>query len=134
MVRPCQVFNDFLGEASVFDAVVHAAEHASGVLDRFLLTHLRAARIQVGHAHTKVVTGNFKSAARTGGGLLEEKNNVLAFKVAVRGTRALQFLEVPGQVKQVADFFRGEIQELQEVTSTKIDRHGVSSLHCENQW
>ena len=49
-----QLLDDLLGEAAVLDAVVHAAEHAGGVLDGLLLAHLGAAGIEVGDAHAQV--------------------------------------------------------------------------------
>ena len=118
-----QVLDDLLGEAAVLDAVVHAAEHAGGVLDGLLLAHLGAAGIEVGDAHAEVHAAHLERAARAGGGLLEQQDDVLAFEVAMGGTRQFQVLELLGQLDEVADLVRREIQQLQEVASAQARGH-----------
>ena len=121
-----QVLHHRLLEAAVLDAVVHAAEHAGGVLDGLLLAHLRAAGIQVGHAHAQVHGAHLEGAAGTGRGLLEQKHDILALQVAVGHAGALHVLEVAGQIEQVADLLGSEIEQSEEVLSRKIERHGIT--------
>ncbi len=61
-----QLLHPRLFEAAVFDAVVHAAQHARGVPDGFLLAELRSGRVQIGHAGALVVGGHLEGAAGTG--------------------------------------------------------------------
>ena len=110
-------------EATVLDAVEHAAEDASGVGDGLLVAHLGAGGIKVGDAHAEVVGADLEGATRARGGLLEEKGDVLALEVTVRDAGALHVLEVDGEVEQVVDLLGGEVEELQEVTTTKVNAH-----------
>ena len=73
-----QLLDDFLTEAAVFNAVIHPAQNLRGVRDGLLLSHLAAARVEIGHAHTKVPAGNFKRAARAGGRFFKQQHHVLA--------------------------------------------------------
>ena len=119
-----ELLDVLLGEATELDAVVHAAEHAGGVLDGLLLAHLRAARIEVGHAHAEVHGADLEGAAGARGGLLEQQDDVLALEVAVRGARALEILEVAGELEQVLDLLGGEIEQTQEAAAGEVDTHG----------
>ena len=48
----CQILYDGLGKATVLNAVIHPAQHPSGIPDGFLFAHLRAAGSQkIGRAH-----------------------------------------------------------------------------------
>ena len=123
-----KILNDFLSETTVLNTVVHTAEDTCGVFDGFLLAHLRATRIQVGDAHTKVHTGNLECATSTRGGLLKQQNNVLAFEVTVGRPSKLQCLELAREVDEVANFIRSEIEELEEMTSTQVNWHDLSFL------
>ena len=112
-----EVFHDLLVEAAVFDTVKHAAENLRGVFERLFLTHLGGTRIKVGHPHSEVVAGHFEGAAGTGRCLLEQQNDVLAGEVLVRSSRPLETLEVSGEFQQILNLFRGEVQQLQKISS-----------------
>ena len=113
-------------KSAVLDAVIHAAEDARGILDGFFLAHLRALGVEVGHAHAEVHGPDLERAAGARGGLLEEKDDVLALEVAVRLPGALLRLEVGGEVNEILDLLGGEVEELEEVAARDIDCHGVS--------
>ena len=112
-----------LSIATELDAVVEAAEHAGGVLDGLLLAHLRAAGIEVGHAHAEIHGADLERAARAGGRLLEQQDDVLALEVTMGGTGQFQVLEFAGQLQQVLDFLGGEVEEAQEVATAQASRH-----------
>ena len=67
-----------LAEAAVLDRVVHAAEHAGGVLDRLLVAHVRAGGADEGDVRALVVGGDLERAARPGRVLLEDQRDLLA--------------------------------------------------------
>ena len=119
-----KVFHDLLAIAAVLDAVVHAAENAGGVLDGLLLAHLGALGVKVGDAHAQVHGAHLEGAAGARGGLLEEKDDVLALQVAVRLVVVLLGLEVDGEVNEVLNLIRGKVQELEEVPAGKVGCHG----------
>ena len=118
-----QLFHVGLREAAEFDAVVETVEHAGGVLDGLLLAHLGAARIEVGHAHAEIHGADLERAARAGGRLLEQQDDVLALEVTMGGTGQFQVLEFAGQLQQVLDFLGGEVEEAQEVATAQASRH-----------
>ena len=118
--------DDRLGVSAVLDAVVHAAEHARGVLDGLLLAHLRALGVEVGDAHAEVHGADLEGAAGARRGLLEEQDDVLSLEVAVRLARALLCLEVGREIDEVLDLLGGEVEELEEVAARDIYSHGVS--------
>ena len=123
-----QGLDGVLCEAAVLDAIIHPAQNAGSVSNGFLLAHLGAAGIQVGHAAAEVHASHFKRAAGTGGGLLEQQNNVLAGQVAMGLTGALLALELSAQVQQITDLGGGVVEQLQKITSSEIDRHGSFSF------
>ena len=123
-----QIFNVSLGKAAELDAVIHAAENASGVLNGLLLAHLRAVGIKIGDAHAQIHCANFECATGTGGGLLEEQNDVLALEVTMRNARALHIFEVLGELQQVFDLLGGEVEQTEERTTRKINTHFDSFL------
>ena len=54
---------------------------------------------------------------------LEEEHDVLALEVAVRGARALQILEVLGELEHVLDLLGGEVEQTQEAATGKVNAH-----------
>ena len=82
----------------------------------------------VGHAAAEIHAGYLKGAAGTGGSLFEQQDDVLAGEIAVGNTGHLHTLELVSQVQQIADFFGGVVEQLQEVASSEIDRHGFVLL------
>ena len=73
-----QLFDDFLPESPVFDAVIHSAQNTGGVLHGFLMADLRTGGAEIGHMGTLVVGGHLKGAARAGGGFLEDQGDVFS--------------------------------------------------------
>ena len=118
-----KLFDNFLAEAAVFNAVVHSAEDLRRVGNGFLLSHLAAAGVQIRHAHAQVTPGDFERAARAGRGFFKQQDHILALQIAVRRARALEVLERSGQVEQITDLCRRIVQQFQKISSTKIDRH-----------
>ena len=130
-----KLFDNFLAEAAVFDAVVHSAEDLRRVGNRFLLSHLAAAGVQIRHAHAQVTPGDFERAARAGRGFFKQQDNILALQIAVRRSGALEVLEVVRQLEQIPDFCWRVVDELQKVSSSDVDRHKIYLLYkwnCNN--
>ena len=81
--------HDVLVEAAVLDAVIQPAQHTGGVLDRFLVAHLRRLRVEIRHVGALVVGGDLEAAAGAGGGLLEDEADLLPAKVLDLGAGLL---------------------------------------------
>ena len=109
-----ELFHGRLGESAVLDAVEHPSQHASRVLHRFLDADLGAGGTQVGHMRALVVGGHLEGATGAGGGLLEDEGDVLAGHRGTFGALPLGALEVAGEVQQVLDFRRGEVEQFEE--------------------
>ena len=118
-----QILNNGLLEAPVLDAVIHPAQDLSGVRQGLLLSHLRGARIQEGNAHAQIPGADLKRAAGTGGGLLEQQDDLLAGEPHVLHAVILHALEFAGQIQQVVDLLRCVVQQSQEASSSNIDAH-----------
>ena len=116
--------NGLLLEAAELDAVVEAAENLRGILEGLLLAHLAVG--EEGHVCALVEGGNFECAAGAGGGLLEKKNDVLAFEQVALDAGALLGLQIGGKVEEVADLIGGEVLEGEQAAAFKIDGHGKS--------
>ena len=84
-----QELHGILAETAVFDTVVHAPQHARRVLDAFLFAHLRAGRVEEGHAHAQVAPRHLKGAARARGGLFKQQHDVAAHQVPVADAQVL---------------------------------------------
>ena len=121
-----EFLDNLLVGATILDAVVHTAEHAGGILDGLLLAHLRRTGIEIGHTHAEVHGTDLEGAAGARGGLFKQQDDVLALEVAVRGARALQRLEVSGELQQVLDFLGREVEKLEKMTTGKIQTHDCS--------
>ncbi|MOA18998.1 hypothetical protein D3C78_1393500 [compost metagenome] len=129
-----QVFDDFLLEAAILDGVVHAPEHAGGVLHAFLVADLRGARIDVGDAGALIVGGHLEGAAGAGGGLFEDQRDVLAPEVLLLGAGVLGALEVARQVEEVTQLAGAVVHQAEQVAVVHVERHdglplGESGLH-----
>ena len=112
-----------LREAAVLDAVEHPSQHAGGVLHGLLDADLGAAGAQVGHVRALVMGGDLEGAAGARGGFLEDEGDVLAGHRGTFGALALGALEVAGEVQQVLDFRRGEIEQLEEAAVLQFVCH-----------
>ena len=124
-----QLFDYLLAVATVFDAVIHAAQHPGGVLHGLLVTDLGTAWAKVGDLGALVEGRHFKGAAGAGGGLLEDEGDILAGQVFALIATVFGFFQVDGQIDHVLDFARGEVQQFQEVTVTQIKSHDEFSLY-----
>ena len=123
-----QLFHDALAVAAVLDAIEHPAQHPGGVGDGLLLADLAARRVEVGDFHAQVVGGDLEAAAGAGGGLLEDKGNVLAAQSIVADAGLFLCLQVGGEVKQTFDLFGSVIEKLQKAAVRKI--HCIYSSLC----
>ena len=123
-----KVFHDLLAIAAVLDAVEHAAQHTGSVGDGLLLADLAAGRVKVGHFHAQIVGSDLEAAAGAGGGLLEDKGNVLAAQSIVADAGLFLCLQVGGEVKQTFDLFGSVIEKLQKAAVRKI--HCIYSSLC----
>ena len=59
-----KLLDDRLVGAAILNTVIHATEHAGGILDGLFLAHLRRAGVEVGHTHTQVHTADLEGTAR----------------------------------------------------------------------
>ena len=69
---------------------------------------------------TLVLGSDFKSAASAGRGLFENQGDVLARQFGLFGTCILGGLQVGGEFQEKANFFRSEVQKLQEVSVSEV--------------
>ena len=114
-----QVLDRLLRIAAEFDGVVHATEHARGVLDRFLVADLRSGRIEIGDMGALVVAGDLECAARPRRGLLEDQDDLLALEMLLLGARVFGALEVAGEIEQVVKL---PLREILDVSSERLRR------------
>ena len=117
-------FDVRLAVTPVLDRVVHAAENRGGVGDRFLVAHLRARRIEVGHVRTLVVRRDLEGRTCARGRLLEDQRDLLAVETLDLGARVLRQLERLGETQEVAQFGGGEVDLLQETATVQVECHG----------
>ena len=101
-----ELLGRLLGEAAVLDRVVHAAEHARGVLHRLLVAHVRAGRPDEGDVRALVVGGDLERAARPGRVLLEDQRDLLADELLLLAAFLLGGLQLGREVEQVGDLLR----------------------------
>jgi len=119
----CQILDDRLLEAAVFDAVIEPAEHLGRVGKRLLLPHLGRARIEEGDAHAKVARGHLKGAARTGGGLLEEQDDLLVAEPFMRGAGLLHALELRREIEKIPDLLGRIVQQGKKASAADVECH-----------
>ena len=95
-----ELLDVLLLEAAELDAVEHGAQDLGGVEDGLLLAELDVSLAQVLGVGAQVDAGGGEGGAGAGGGLLEEKCDVLALKVAMRDITLLEVLEVLGEADE----------------------------------
>ena len=120
-----QLLGDRLTEASIFDAVIEAAEHARGVLHRFLVADLRAGRAEIGDVRALVVSGDLEAGARAGRGFFEDQRDVLSFEPLLLVAALFRRLEIGGEAQKKADFVGRDVEQGKKASAVKIERHGV---------
>ena len=101
--------------AAVFDAVVHAPEHAGGVFDAFFVADLAAARLEIGYLGALVVGGDFKGAAGAGGGFFKDQRDVFAAQALGFAAGFFGGFQFGGQIEQGVDLVGGEIGKFEQV-------------------
>jgi hypothetical protein len=109
--------------AAELNAVVHPAQHASGVGDGLLVAHLRPAWIEVGHVGALVVGRHLERRARAGRSLLEDQGDLLAGQPRDLRARVLDRLEGSRQAQQVRELSLREVELLQEGAIAQVE-HG----------
>ena len=93
-----------------------------------LFADLAARRVEVGDFHAQVVGGDLEAATGAGGGLLEDKGNVLAAQSIVADAGLFLCLQVGGEVQQTFDLFGSVIEKLQKAAVRKA--HCIYSSLC----
>ena len=119
-----QLFDDGLPVAAVFDAVVHAAQHAGGVFHRLFMANLRAAWAEIGDLRALVERAHFEGAAGAGGGFFKDQGDVFPDQGLLLAPGFFGGLELDGEVDQVLDLRRGVVQQFEEVAVFQVDGHG----------
>ncbi len=69
-----------LAVAAILDAVIHAPQHARGILHRLFMADLAAARAEVSNVSALIVCGNFERASGTGRVFFEDERDVFTFQ------------------------------------------------------
>ena len=108
----CQILDDFLTKAAIFNAVKHTAEYPCGVRNALLLADLGTGRIQISNLHTEIMRCNFKAATGTSTGLFKDQRNILAAQRVVRDTRFFLCLQIRREIEKTLNFLRGKIKQL----------------------
>ena len=108
----CQIFDDLLPVTPVFNAIVHAAEHARSICNRFLFANLRAGRVEIGDCHAQIMRCNLKRAACARAGLFKNQRGLLSLAQPVGDTCLFLRLEFGGERQKLHDLFRRKIQQL----------------------
>ena len=109
-----------LAEAAELDGVIHAAEHASGVLDRLLLADMAPRRAEVGHVGALVVGGDLEPDAGSGAVLLEDQGDVAAGQARDLATLELLQLQGGGQPEERLDLRRRVVAEGEEGPAEQV--------------
>src|SRR5207245_1077913 len=90
---------------------------------------------QVGGGGSLVVRGDLEGAAGAGGGLLEDQGDVLAEQPGLLGTGVFGGLELRGEVDQVTELLRSEVELLEEVPVPEVERHaGLLGRSAVRRW
>ena len=104
-----QFFDDVLTKATVFNRIVHAAQHAGGVFDAFFVANLAARWAQIRGAGTLVGSAHFKCATGTGGGFFKNQGHVFAAQLRCFAAIFFSGFEFCGQCHQRSHFFGAQI-------------------------
>ena len=78
-----------------------------------------------------VLGGDLEGAAGAGGGLLEDEGDVLAGHGGLLAAGIFGALEVAGQVEQVIELLRREVEDLQEIAVSEVVSHNYLILKFE---
>ena len=116
-----QLFNDGLFETAVFNRVIHATQHASGVFHAFFMTDLRRSRVDVSYLRALVVSGHFKRATSAGRSFFKNQGNVFAFQGLLFCASVFSAFQIARQIQQEADFLFGVVNQAQQMTVVQIE-------------
>src|SRR5579859_5080587 len=75
-----QGFYQFLRETAILNAIIHATQHACGILHRFLISNVRATGTKIGNVGALIKGGHLKSTTSTRRVLLENQGNRLSLQ------------------------------------------------------
>ncbi len=111
--------------AAIFDAVIHAAQHAGGVFHRLFMANLRAAWAEIGDLRALGRTRPLRRRSGCGWRFFQRSGRCFS-RPRVCFSRPAFFggLELDGEVNQVLDLRRGVVQQFQEVAVFKVNGHG----------
>jgi hypothetical protein len=115
-----QLLDLAVGGAAELDPVVHPAQHAGGVGDRFLVPHLRAARVEVCDVRALVVGAHLERRARARGALLEDQRDLLAVQPPRLGARVLRRLQGARESQEILELARAEVELLQKAAVAQV--------------
>ena len=94
-----------------------------GVGEGLLLAHLGGAGIEERDAHAEIAGADLERAAGAGGGLFKEQNDLLVAEPLMLNAVVFQALELNGEVDEVVDFFRGEVEKREEASAADVETH-----------
>ena len=106
-----QFFYHRLVKTTIFNTVKESAQYLCGIFQRFFFTHLRAARIQIGHMGSFIMGRHLKAASGTGGCFLKQQYNIFVFQVVFMNPRTFFRFQITGQIQQIANLTRCKIHQ-----------------------
>src|SRR5579859_7591155 len=103
--------------------IEHPPEHPGGVFDRLLLADLGFVGPETGDVRALVVGGDLECRPGTGGSLLEDEGDVAPGQARPFVAGRLGRLELAAKPDQVAQLVAGEVELLEKVAVTQVNRH-----------
>ena len=111
----CEQLDGLLLEAAELDAVIEAAQHLCGILERFLLAHLGVRKER--HVRAFVVRGGLKRTAGAGAGFLEQQHDVLVRHALRENALFLFGLDLMRELQKRADLIGRVVEQREKVSS-----------------
>ena len=112
-----------LAKAAIFDAIVEPAQNSRGVLHGFLVADMAAGWSQISDMRALIVGRHLEPAAGARAVLLENEGDVLALKHLLFISACFRHLEAGGELQQVPDLLRSEIEQLDKTASVQVLWH-----------
>ena len=113
-----QRVHDVLPVSAVFDSVVDAPQHAGRVFQRLFFTHLRTGGAQIGDPCALIVGRHFERTARPRRVFLEQQHDIFALERFFLFPDVLVRFQPCGQIQQITDLPRREVEERQQTSFT----------------
>src|SRR5271165_2903980 len=113
-------FDARLCGAAVLDAIEHAAEYASGVLDGLLVADLGFPRPEIGDVGALVVSANLERGQSASGRLLEDQCDVQPCQMLLLISLPFVLAQSCCEVQDVQEFLRRQVDILQEVAPVQV--------------